>query len=106
MNSQKLSIDDRRKRVIQERREREKARRIESILEAARKVLFSKGYVKATMDEIALEAEISKPTIYQYFKSKDDLFFSLMLPVVEDIGTELEKIENKLARNGYKMELP
>jgi len=102
MNSKKLAINDRRKRVIQERREREKARRIESILEAAKKVLFSKGYVKATMDQIALEAEISKPTIYQYFKSKDDLFFSLMLPVVEDIGTELEKIENKLTRNRYK----
>ena len=102
MKSQKLAINDRRKRVIQERREREKAQRIESILEAAKKVFSPKGYVKATMDEIALEAEISKPTIYQYFKSKDDLFFSLMLPVVEDIGTELEKIENKLTKNRYK----
>jgi TetR/AcrR family transcriptional regulator len=102
MKSQKLAINDRRKRVIQERRERERAQRIESILEAAKKVFFPKGYVKATMDEIALEAEISKPTIYQYFKSKDDLFFSLMLPVVEDIGTELEKIENKLTKNRYK----
>lgn len=101
MKNQKLAINDRRKRVIQERREREKALRIESILEATKKVFLSKGYVKATMDEIALEAAISKPTIYQYFKSKDDLFFSLMVPVVEDIGTELEKIENKLTKNRY-----
>ncbi len=102
MKKQKLSIDEKHKRVIQERREREKTQRIESILEAARKVFFAKGYIKATMDEIALEAEISKPTIYQYFRSKDDLFFSLMLPVVDDLGTELAKVENKLAKNRYK----
>ena len=54
------------------------------------------------MDEIALEAEISKPTIYTYFKTKDDLFFSLILPVVEDIGTQLAQIESALAENRYK----
>ena len=66
--------------------------RVQSILDAAKKVFFSRGYLKATMDEIALEAEISKPTIYQYFRTKDDLYFSLMLPVVEDIGIQMEKL--------------
>ena len=75
--------------------------RIESILEAAKKTFISKGYAKATMDEIALEAEISKPTIYQYFKSKDDLFFSLMLPVVEEIGIQLKSIKENLAERKY-----
>lgn len=70
-------------------------------MEAAKKVFFAKGYLKATMDEIALEAEISKPTIYQYFKTKDDLYFSLMLPVIEDIGEQFEKIEKKLVDGRY-----
>ena len=48
------------------------------------------------MDEIAYAAEISKPTIYQYFKTKDDLYFTLMLPVVEDIGRQLELVEKDL----------
>ena len=89
------------KRIIQERKKREKGLRIESILEAAKKVFFSRGYLKATMDEIALEAEISKPTIYQYFRTKDDLYFSLMLPVVEDIGIQMEKVEKKLVDGKY-----
>jgi AcrR family transcriptional regulator len=67
------------KNAIRKRKLREKKLRTQSILEAAKKIFFAKGYAKATMDEIALQAEISKPTIYQYFKSKDDLFFSLML---------------------------
>lgn len=54
------------------------------------------------MDEIALEAEISKPTIYQYFKSKDDLFFSLMLPVIDEIGSQLETIIKRLDIGLYK----
>ncbi len=90
------------KRIIQERKKREKGLRIESILEAAKKVFFSRGYLKATMDEIALEAEISKPTIYQYFRTKDDLYFSLMLPVVEDIGIQMEKVEKKLVDGKYR----
>jgi AcrR family transcriptional regulator len=89
------------KNAIRKRKMREKNLRIESILEAAKKVFFSKGYTKATMDEIALEAEISKPTIYQYFKSKDDLFFSLMLPVVEEIGERLAKIVQNLEEGRY-----
>ena len=87
--------------AIRKRKMRERNLRIESILEAAKKTFISKGYAKATMDEIALEAEISKPTIYQYFKSKDDLFFSLMLPVVEKIGTQLKSIKENLAERKY-----
>lgn len=90
------------KNAIRKRKLREKNLRTESILEAAKKVFFSKGYAKATMDEIALEAEISKPTIYQYFKSKDDLFFSLMLPVIEEIGNQLRKIVKRLDGGVYK----
>jgi AcrR family transcriptional regulator len=102
MSKEIQSIQDRRKRVVQQRRERERSQRIQSILDAAKKTFFSKGYIKATMDEIALEAEVSKPTVYTYFKTKDELFFSLMLPVVEDIGTHLAAMESELAENLYK----
>jgi AcrR family transcriptional regulator len=87
--------------VIQNRKRREKDLRRQAILEAAKKVFFLKGYTKATMDEIALAAEISKPTVYHYFKSKDDLFFSLMLPVVEQIGMQLEKVRDNILENNY-----
>ncbi len=92
---------EQRQEVTRERRRQEKERRIESIIESAKQVFFSKGYLGATMDEIALGARISKPTIYHYFKTKDDLFFSLMKPVVEDIGKQLEKIEQRLDAQKY-----
>jgi TetR/AcrR family transcriptional regulator len=95
--TQNLIPQDKHKIVCQQRRNREKNQRIQSILEAAKKVFSTKGYLKTTMDEIAMEAEITKPTIYLYFKAKDDLFFSLMLPLIDDIRKQLEQAEEYLA---------
>ena len=91
-----MTVQDHHKIVCQRRRDREKAQRISSILEAAKQVFASKGYLRATMDEIALAAEVTKPTIYLYFKTKDDLFFTLMLPLIEDIRQQLQKVEKGL----------
>jgi len=87
--------------AIRERKKREKDQRIQGILQAAKKVFFSKGYQRTTMDEIAFEAQISKPTIYQYFRTKDELYSALMLPFLEEFGSNLERIEKKLGAGRY-----
>jgi TetR/AcrR family transcriptional regulator len=88
---------DEHKAVCRQRREREKSERIRSILDAARRVFASRGYLKSTMDEIAMAAEITKPTVYLYFRTKDDLLLSLMQPLIDNIRGELEAVEAKLA---------
>ena len=62
---------------IPERKEREKEQRRIDILDAAEKVFFSKGVNMATMDEVAEEAELSKGTLYLYFRSKEELFLGI-----------------------------
>ena len=47
------------------------------ILKAAEKLFLSKGYEDTTMDQIANESEFSKGTLYNYFKSKDDLYLAI-----------------------------
>ena len=64
---------------IQERKEREKEHRREEILTAAQAVFFEKGLQNSTMDEIAEAAELSKGTLYLYYKSKEDLYLSVMI---------------------------
>jgi len=49
------------------------------ILDAALKVFSQSGYSGASMDAIAETAEVSKPTLYMYFGSKEQLFESMML---------------------------
>ena len=62
---------------IAERKEREKQQRREEIVLAAEKVFFSKGFDLSTMDDIAEEAELSKGTLYLYFKNKEDLHMAV-----------------------------
>ncbi|GIV59650.1 MAG: hypothetical protein KatS3mg043_0739 [Rhodothermaceae bacterium] len=49
------------------RRERERLMRRRAMLEAARAVFAEKGYLQATVDEIAQRAEFGKGTLYNYF---------------------------------------
>lgn len=60
-----------------ERKEREKQQRRNDIVEAAEKVFFSKGFENSTMDDVAEMAELSKGTLYLYFKSKEELFHEI-----------------------------
>ena len=47
------------------------------IIEAAAQIFAQKGYAGASVADIALKAGIGKGTIYEYFKSKEDLFFAV-----------------------------
>ncbi len=60
--------------VVAQRIEAEKQERIERILNAARKLFLEKGYLGATMRDIALEAELSTGAIYVYFSGKDEIY--------------------------------
>jgi AcrR family transcriptional regulator len=64
---------------ISERREREKEQRRKAIVDAAEKVFFSRGLAHASMDDVAREVELSKGTLYLYFKGKEDLYLSIHL---------------------------
>ena len=44
------------------------------ILESAHRVFSEKGYREATMDEIAEGMSLSKPALYRYYQSKEELF--------------------------------
>lgn len=61
------------------RRQQNKIEREQRILAAALKVFSEIGYSGATMDAVAVEAGVSKPTLYQYFESKETLFSAMML---------------------------
>ena len=49
------------------------------ILDAALRVFSETGYSGTTMDALASAAGLTKPTLYQYFASKEQLFSAMML---------------------------
>jgi len=48
------------------------------ILNAAFEVFVKKGYAKTTMDDIVVSSNLSKGALYHYYKSKKELFLSLI----------------------------
>ncbi len=79
---------------IQERKERERERRRQQIIVATKKVFSEKGFNKATMDDIAGEAELSPGTLYLYFKNKEELYASLSLRILQYLQMRVEQVEN------------
>lgn len=55
------------------------------ILEAAVKVFSETGFSGTTMDAIAAQSGLSKPTLYQYFESKEQLFAQMLVKRRDDM---------------------
>lgn len=64
---------------LDQRREREKQDRRDSILDAAEQIFFAKGFEKSSMDEIARTAQLSRALLYVYFKDKAAIMRGLVL---------------------------
>ena len=60
----------------------------EQIVEIAKRVFLKNGYAKTSMRDIAAGAGIGVSNIYNYFKSKDELFRHIVGPLI----TELEQM--------------
>ena len=83
------------------RREREKVRQRQEVLDVALRLFSEKGYHNASMHEIAKEAEFAIGTLYKFFRNKEDLYQALMLQLSDRfhgalkavIGADAEEIE-------------
>jgi TetR/AcrR family transcriptional regulator len=89
--------------TLAERRQREKNQRRDSIIDAASKLFFSKGYKKVSMDEIASEAELSKAMIYTYFKDKEALFFAVVNRGIKFLRAMIKEEIEKEQTSGIKI---
>ena len=77
---------------IQERKERERERRRQQIMVAAKRIFSEKGFSKTTMEDIAQQAELSPGTLYLYFKNKDELYASLSLRILQYLQIRLDNV--------------
>jgi len=70
---------------LRARQDAEKLERRVSILDAAERVFFVKGYDRATMDDIAQQAKLSRGLLYVYFRDKQDILASIVLRAAESL---------------------
>jgi AcrR family transcriptional regulator len=78
--------------MAQERKKQERQARRRRIQRAAREVFAEKGYAKTSIERVARQASLSVGAIYLYFRSKEDLYASLLEETLEMIDSELSQI--------------
>ena len=62
----------------------------QTIIQAAIEVFGKKSFRDSSISEIARRASVAEGTIYQYFKNKEDLFFSIPIEKTREFCGELE----------------
>jgi AcrR family transcriptional regulator len=73
------------------------------IYQAALSCFHRKGYYLTTMDDIVVESGLSKGTLYWYYKSKQDLFVSMLLQAMEPFGQAMASIADREGRAADKL---
>ncbi len=69
--------------------EKQIQKRKQEALDAAMRLLTDGGYANLNMDQLADEVGISKPTLYQYFNSKEELVAQALVHMFEKMEADL-----------------
>ncbi|WHH58737.1 TetR/AcrR family transcriptional regulator [Petroclostridium sp. X23] len=75
-----------------------------SILNAAKELFLEKGFEMASMNMIAKKAGISKSNLYNYFPSKEDIFYVLTEYAYDKIESVLEDLFNHGSDDNFDVE--
>ncbi len=71
---------------------RRQRRNREALIAAARDIMTEKGVEAATMLEIAERADVGAGTVYNYFKSKDELAIAVLETLMHDLGLHIQEV--------------
>lgn len=61
-----------------------------NLLDAASRIFARQGYEATSVEDIAFEAGIGKPTVYRYFASKQALFEAVFGQAIDDLEIRLD----------------
>jgi AcrR family transcriptional regulator len=106
--------------MVKSYKEKVRAQREQDILNTASHMIMDVGYSNLSMDSLAEAVGISKPTLYQHFKSKEEMAVKAMIQGSEQMeafmvnlegGSPLERLEKfmrfmaeqHVAPDGFKM---
>ncbi|WP_434620198.1 TetR/AcrR family transcriptional regulator [Tabrizicola sp. M-4] len=73
---------------------RRQRRNRDALIAAARDVMTEKGVDAATMLEIAERADVGAGTVYNYFRSKDDLAIAVLETLMHELALRIEVVTN------------
>ncbi len=82
--------------IVEKKRESKKNIKRKKIIDSAANLFSRKSYHEVMMEDVAKMSDIAKGTVYTYFNSKEELYFSIMRLRMEKLTTSLkEKIKDE-----------
>lgn len=73
---------------------RRQRRNRRALVDAARRVMSQKGIDGSTMLEIAERADVGAGTVYNYFKSKEELAIAVLEELMHELALKIEHVTN------------
>jgi uroporphyrinogen-III synthase len=84
--------------VVKEEKIKRKEKKRERMLEVAAELFSKKNYHEVMMDDVARLTDVAKGTVYNYFSSKEELYFSIMSSKLDNLNTSLKnKITSEIS---------
>lgn len=77
--------------------------RRQQLLISALRVFSSQGYHNTTMNHIASVAEVTKPVLYQHFRSKQELYLAVLDEQIADLTSQLTAPLHTVENNQQKV---
>ena len=77
-----------------ESRRRARDEKREAVLRTAVQLFLEQGYHRATLNEVADRLNITKPALYNYFRSKEDILFECWVMGQERVEDQIAEIES------------
>jgi AcrR family transcriptional regulator len=73
------------------------------IIDAAYGLFWRQGFVRASVDDVAQRAKLTKRTLYQHFRSKDDLMAAVLAHSSDLAFQRLQRISGRLPQDRNAM---
>ena len=73
------------------------ARREKEIVDACEKIYRAKGFYGVTIKEISTETSFTRPAIYNYFETKDEILLALLIREYEKMCEGLKEVKERAA---------
>ena len=90
-------------RHVPPKRRAERSSTRERLIQAADRLWGANGVRGASLDDIAREASVTKPTVYYYFPDKSALFTAVICSVLEQHGAGLKTAANRGGRSRERL---
>lgn len=84
---------------------KKKARTRRSLLEAALRIYAQKGVGELALNELAEKANVSNGTVYNYFRSKEEVLEAVGLELAEDLSRQISVLSESIENGAHRVSI-